>query len=132
MPWPRALLHAKRRPDQQEPTMPVQLTSLLIFGGAAVAEIAGCFAFWAWLRNGHSVWWLLPGMGALALFAWMLTLAPAEHAGRAYAAYGGIYIAASLLWLWLAEGRRPDVWDISGGILAVLAAVLILFAPRAS
>lgn len=110
--------------------MPVQLATLLIYAGAALAEIAGCFAFWAWLRNGQSVWWLLPGMAALAVFAWLLTLAPTEHAGRAYAAYGGIYIAASLLWLWLAEGRRPDLWDLAGGALAIAAAALILFAPR--
>jgi small multidrug resistance family-3 protein len=110
--------------------MPIQLTTLAIYAGAAVAEIAGCFAFWAWLRNGHSIWWLLPGMAALAAFAWLLTLAPSEHAGRAYAAYGGVYIVASLLWLWLAEGRRPDQWDMAGGALALVAAATILFAPR--
>ena len=64
------------------------------------------------------------------LFAYLLTLAPSDHAGRAYAAYGGVYIVASLLWLWLAEGRRPDVWDIAGGAVALLAAAIILFAPR--
>lgn len=110
--------------------MPVQLTTLAVYVAAALAEIAGCFAFWAWLRNGQNVLWLIPGMGALALFAWLLTLAPAEHAGRAFAAYGGIYIAAALLWLWAAEGRRPDGWDLAGGGLAVLGAALILFAPR--
>ncbi|MEO7222418.1 MAG: YnfA family protein, partial [Devosia sp.] len=94
------------------------------------AEIAGCYAFWAWLRNGQPVAWLIPGMGALALFAWLLTFAPAEQAGRAYAAYGGIYIAASLLWMWLAEARRPDLWDLTGGAIAVVGAGIILFAPR--
>ncbi len=64
--------------------------------GAAIAEIAGCFAFWAWLRLGKSVWWLVPGMASLTLFAYLLTLVDSEAAGRAYAAYGGIYIAASL------------------------------------
>lgn len=112
--------------------MPVYLTTVLIYAGAAIAEIAGCFAFWAWLRNGHSIWWLIPGIGALIAFAWLLTLAPSDHAGRAYAAYGGIYIVASLLWLWLAEGRRPDLWDVSGGALALAAAAIILFAPRAA
>ena len=53
-----------------------------------------------------------------------------EHAGRAYAAYGGVYIVASLLWLWLAEGKAPDTWDLVGGGLALLAAAVILFAPR--
>lgn len=113
-----------------EPTVPLYLSTFLTFAGAALAEIAGCFAFWAWLRNGHSVWWLLPGIASLITFAWLLTLAPSDQAGRAYAAYGGIYIVASLLWLWLAEGNRPDVWDLGGGTLALLAAAIILFAPR--
>ena len=103
-----------------------------IYFGAALAEIAGCFAFWAWLRNGQSPLWLVPGLAALAVFAWLLTLAPSDHAGRAYAAYGGVYIAASLLWLWLAEGQRPDGWDLAGGALAIMAAGIILFSPRAA
>jgi small multidrug resistance family-3 protein len=110
--------------------MPVTLPTLLIYVGAAVAEIAGCFAFWSWLRNGHHIGWLIPGIGSLIAFAWLLTLAPADHAGRAYAAYGGIYILASLFWLWLIEGRRPDLWDLTGGTLALIAAAIILFAPR--
>ncbi len=112
--------------------MPVFATTVLIYAGAAVAEIAGCFAFWAWIRNGQSPWWLLPGVVSLVAFAWLLTLAPSDHAGRAYAAYGGVYIVASLLWLWLAEGRRPDIWDLAGGALALAAAAIILFAPRPS
>lgn len=106
------------------------LNAILIYLGAAVAEIAGCFAFWAWLREGHSIWWTLPGTLALITFAALLTLAPSDHAGRAYAAYGGVYICASIGWLWLAEGRRPDVWDLAGASLALLAAAVILFAPR--
>ena len=101
----------------------------LIYLGAALAEIAGCFAFWAWLKLDKSIWWLLPGMGALALFAWLLTLVEAEHAGRAFAAYGGVYIAASLAWLWLAEGARPDRWDLIGGAICLAGAAVILFGP---
>lgn len=112
--------------------MPVALSTFLVFAAAALAEIAGCFAFWAWLRQGKSVLWLAPGLLSLALFAYLLTLAPSDHAGRAYAAYGGIYIVASLLWLWLAEGQRPDMWDLAGGLGALLAAALILFAPRSA
>lgn len=106
-------------------------TTYLTFGAAALAEIAGCFAFWAWLRGGQSIWWLVPGSASLVAFAWLLTLVPSDHAGRAYAAYGGIYIVASLLWLWMAEGQKPDRWDIVGAGLAILAAAVILFAPRA-
>lgn len=80
------------------------MRSILIFAAAALAEIAGCFAFWAWLRLGRSILWLAPGMVSLALFAWLLTLVDSAAAGRAFAAYGGIYIVASLLWLRVAEG----------------------------
>jgi small multidrug resistance family-3 protein len=112
--------------------MPIPATTAFVYAGAALAEIAGCFAFWAWLRQGHSPVWLVPGVVALIAFAWLLTLAPAEHAGRAFAAYGGVYIVASLLWLWAVEGRVPDRWDLLGGGLALVAAGIILFAPRSS
>lgn len=102
----------------------------LIYATAALAEIAGCFAFWAWLRMGKSVGWVLPGMVSLAAFAWLLTLVPTEAAGRAYAAYGGIYIVASLIWLWSVEGHVPDRWDVAGGVVCLAGALIILFGPR--
>ena len=102
----------------------------LIYAAAALAEIAGCFSFWAWLRLEKSPLWLVPGLACLVLFAWLLTLSPADAAGRAYAAYGGVYVAASLLWLWLAEGFRPDRWDLLGAAICVGGASVILFAPR--
>lgn len=98
--------------------------------GAALAEIAGCFAFWAWLRMGKSPLWLIPGMLSLALFAYLLTLVDTDHAGRAYAAYGGVYIASAIVWLWLVEGARPDRWDIVGGAICLGGAAIILFGPR--
>ncbi len=106
------------------------MPTIAAYIGAAFAEIAGCFAFWAWARLGKSALWLLPGMVALALFAWLLTRVDSEAAGRAYAAYGGVYIAASLLWLWLVEGLRPDRWDLAGSALCLIGAGLILFGPR--
>ena len=104
--------------------------SVIAFFGAALAEIAGCFSFWAWLRLDRSAWWVAPGIGALALFAYLLTLVPADHAGRAYAAYGGIYIATALLWLWLVEGARPDRWDLTGATICMIGAAIILWGPR--
>jgi small multidrug resistance family-3 protein len=98
---------------------------------AAFAEIGGCFAFWTWLRLGKSPLWLIPGMVSLAVFAWLLTRVDADFAGRAYAAYGGIYIMASLVWLWLVEGTRPDRWDILGAAICLIGAAIILFGPRA-
>ena len=106
------------------------LRALAWYGLAALAEIAGCFAFWAWLRLDRSAWWLAPGMVSLAAFAWALTRIDAPFAGRAYAAYGGVYIAASLLWLWLVEQARPDRWDLIGAAICVAGALVILLAPR--
>ena len=80
---------------------------------------------------GGSTLWLLPAMLCLAIFAWLLTLAPSDFAGRAYAAYGGVYVAASLIWLWLVEGQRPDTWDLGGAGIVLLGAAIILWAPRA-
>jgi small multidrug resistance family-3 protein len=102
----------------------------LAYAGAAVAEIAGCFAFWAWLKLDKSAWWLVPGTFSLALFAFLLTFVESAFAGRAFAAYGGVYIAASLLWLWLVEGVRPDRWDALGMAVCLLGAAIILFGPR--
>ena len=106
------------------------IMSAFAFIGAAVAEIAGCFSFWAWLRLDRSAWWIVPGIGSLCLFAYLLTLVDADHAGRAYAAYGGIYIATALLWLWLAEGARPDRWDLAGAGMCLIGAAMILWGPR--
>ena len=104
----------------------------LAYIGAAAAEIAGCFAFWAWLRLDKSPWWLVPGVASLCLFAYLLTLVEAEHAGRTYAAYGGIYRASALLWLWAVEGVRPDRWDTLGTAVCLTGAAIILWGPRAA
>ncbi|MBL8552244.1 MAG: YnfA family protein [Hyphomonadaceae bacterium] len=110
----------------------MNLKVALIYIAAALAEIAGCFAFWSWVRLGRSPLWLIPGVAALALFAWLLTLAPSNSAGRAFAAYGGVYIAASLGWLWSVEGVRPDRWDLIGAAICVAGAALILYGPRSA
>ncbi|MDB5629301.1 MAG: hypothetical protein JWQ51_1641 [Tardiphaga sp.] len=104
--------------------------TILLYGLAALAEIAGCFAFWAWLRLDRSPWWLVPGVAALAVFAWLLTRVESDAAGRAYAAYGGVYIAASLLWLWIVEQQRPDRWDAGGAVVCLIGAGIILWGPR--
>jgi small multidrug resistance family-3 protein len=107
------------------------MPSLLIYLAAALAEIGGCFSFWAWLRMGKSPLWLVPGCGSLVLFAWLLTLVDSSEAGRAYAAYGGIYITSALFWLWIAEGVRPDRWDLGGAALCLVGTCVILFGPTA-
>ena len=94
---------------------------------AAFGEIGGCFAFWAWLRMSKSPLWVLPGVVSLVLFALALTRIDAEAAGRAYAAYGGVYILSALVWLWLAEGIRPDRWDVVGAAVCLAGAAIILY-----
>lgn len=106
------------------------MIAIATYIAAAFAETSGCLAFWLWLRLGKSPLWIAPGMMSLALFAWLLTLSPAQEAGRAYAVYGGIYVVASLLWLWVVEGDRPDRWDIIGAAVCLLGAAIILWAPR--
>jgi small multidrug resistance family-3 protein len=106
------------------------VTASVIYVTAAAAEIAGCFSFWAWLRLGKTPLWLAPGIASLIAFAWLLTRADAAFAGRAYAAYGGVYIATSLVWLWAVESRLPDRWDIMGAALCLLGAAIILAGPR--
>jgi small multidrug resistance family-3 protein len=106
------------------------MNSIAAYAGAAIAEIAGCFAFWAWLRLEKPIWWVAPGIASLLLFAYLLTLVDSDYAGRAYAAYGGVYIVASILWLWAIEGARPDRWDLIGGAICLIGAAIILFGPR--
>ena len=105
--------------------------NLTVFVLAAFFEIAGCFAFWAWLRRGASPIVVVLGVASLIAFAFALTRVDSAFAGRAYAAYGGIYIAASLMWLWAIERQRPTSADVVGAALAILGAVLIIgFAAR--
>jgi len=106
------------------------MSAIAVYLLAAIAEIAGCFAFWAWFRLGKSMFWLVPGTVLLVLFACLLALSPAGYAGRAYAAYGGVYIFASIAWLWAAEGFRPDRWDVTGASLCLVGAAMILWGPR--
>jgi small multidrug resistance family-3 protein len=91
------------------------MTTIAAYVIAALAEISGCFAFWAWLRLGKSIWWLVLGASSLALFAWALTWVDSPGAGRGYAGYGGVYIAASLAWLWLGEAHRGAARWIGAG-----------------
>lgn len=106
------------------------MVALGLYALAALAEIGGCFAFWAVWRLGRPAWLLLPGVAALCLFAWLLTRLEQDAAGRVYAAYGGVYIAASLAWLWVVEGRLPDRWDLIGTAMALGGAAVIFWGPR--
>ena len=82
------------------------------------------------VRNGASALWLAPGAVSLVAFGVILTQVDATMAGRAFAAYGGVYVAASLIWLWAVEGFRPDRWDMMGGAVCVVGAAIVVFGPR--
>lgn len=106
------------------------MATALAYTAAALAEIAGCFAFWAWLRLDKSPLWTVPGVISLIAFAWLLTLVDSSAAGRTFAAYGGVYITASLLWLWIVERVPPDRFDLVGVALCLVGATVIVAAPR--
>ena len=106
----------------------VQTAALLLV--TAVAEIVGCFLPYLWLRQGKPAWVLLPAAGALAAFAWLLTL-HGTAAGRTYATYGGVYVATAVVWLWLVEGQRPDRWDLIGSAVCLIGMAIIVLGPRA-
>ncbi len=107
-----------------------ELKTIALFVVTAIAEIVGCYLPYLWLRQSGSIWLLLPAALSLALFAWLLTLHP-EASGRVYAAYGGIYVAVALGWLWLVDGIRPTNWDVVGVAFTFIGMGIIMFAPRA-
>ncbi|SNR88429.1 small multidrug resistance family-3 protein [Methylobacillus rhizosphaerae] len=105
------------------------LKTFVLFVVTALAEIIGCYLPYLWLKKGGSILLLLPAAVSLAAFAWLLSLHPTA-AGRVYAAYGGVYIAVALGWLWLVDGIRPTHWDVIGVIVALVGMAIIMFAPR--
>jgi small multidrug resistance family-3 protein len=105
------------------------LKTLGLFVITAVAEIVGCYLPYLWLKKNGPSWLLIPAMASLALFAWLLTLHPTA-AGRVYAAYGGVYVAVAIVWLWLVDGNRPTAWDLIGAAIAVTGMAIIMLGPR--
>jgi len=103
--------------------------TLGLFLVTAVAEILGCYLPYLWLKKGASVWLLVPATVSLALFVWLLSLHPTA-AGRAYAAYGGVYVSVAILWLWLVDAVRPTLWDLVGVALCLLGMVVLMLGPR--
>ena len=105
------------------------LQTLGLFILTAVAEIVGCYLPWLWLKKEGSIWLLVPAGLSLAAFAWLLTLHP-QIAGRTYAAYGGVYVAVAVIWMWWVDGVRPDRWDVIGAAVTLTGMTIIFFAPR--
>lgn len=101
------------------------ITTAGLFFVTALAEIIGCYLPWLYLKKSGPVWLLLPAALSLALFAWLLTLHPFT-AGRIYAAYGGVYVATAMLWLWLIQGQEPNMTDIVGSVVAIVGMAIIV------
>ena len=102
-----------------------------LFALTALAEIIGCYLPYLWLREGKTIWLLIPGALSLAAFVWLLTLHPTA-VGSVYAAYGGVYVAMAILWLWTVNGIRPTLWDLVGAAVALIGMAIIMFAPRST
>lgn len=105
------------------------MKTFALFVATAFFEIVGCYLPWLWLRKDGSAWWLGPAAAALAAFVWLLTLHPTAS-GRVYAAYGGVYVAVALVWLWRVDGIAPSRWDLAGAALCLLGMAVIMFASR--
>jgi small multidrug resistance family-3 protein len=108
-----------------------ELKTVGLFMVTALAEIIGCYLPYLWIREGKTIWLLVPGALSLMAFVWLLSLHP-EAAGRVYAAYGGVYILMAILWLWTVDGMKPTVWDLLGSAVALAGMAIIMFAPRSS
>lgn len=104
--------------------------TVLLFVLTAIAEVVGCYLPYLWLRRGASPWLLVPAAVSLAAFAWLLSLHPSLGAARTYAAYGGVYVAVAVMWMWWVEGTKPDRWDLLGAMVALVGMSIIAFAPR--
>jgi len=104
----------------------MMLKTLVLFVATAIAEIVGCYLPYLWLKRDGSPWLLAPAIVSLTLFVWLLTLHPTA-AGRVYAAYGGVYVAVAILWLWLVDGNRPTHWDLIGAAVCIAGMAIIVF-----
>lgn len=106
-----------------------ELKIFSLFLVTAVAEIVGCYLPYLWIKEGKSIWLLIPAALSLVIFVWLLSIHPTAT-GRVYAAYGGAYIFVAILWLWIIEGITPTRWDVVGALVALTGMAIIMFAPR--
>ncbi len=103
--------------------------TVVLFSLAAVCEIGGAYLIWQWQREGKPIFWAVGGLIGLFLYSLIQTVQTFGF-GRAFAAYGGFFIAAAMLWGWLVDGHAPDRWDIVGAAICLTGVVVILAAPR--
>ena len=104
--------------------------SVLLFLLAALAEIGGAWLVWQGWREHRGLLWIAGGVIALGLYGFVATFQPDPHFGRILAAYGGVFVAGSLVWAMLLDGFRPDGWDVTGAVLCLAGVAVIMYAPR--
>ena len=106
------------------------LRSILLFLAAAVCEIGGAWLVWQGVRESRGLLWIGGGVVALGVYGFVATLQPDAHFGRILAAYGGVFVAGSLAWGMVADGYRPDRYDVLGAVLCLAGVAVIMYAPR--
>nr|WP_218913293.1 YnfA family protein [Janibacter alkaliphilus] len=106
------------------------MRSVLLFALAALAEIGGAWLVWQAVREGRAWWWAGLGVMALGAYGFVATWQPEAHFGRVLAAYGGVFVAGSLLWGVVVDGFRPDRYDVLGALVCLAGVALIMYAPR--
>ncbi|MEU0534626.1 YnfA family protein [Amycolatopsis tolypomycina] len=106
------------------------LRSILLFLAAAVCEIGGAWLVWQGIREHRGLLWIGGGVVALGVYGFVATLQPDAHFGRILAAYGGVFVAGSLAWGMVADGYRPDRYDVLGALLCLAGVAVIMYAPR--
>lgn len=106
------------------------LRSILLFLAAAVCEIGGAWLIWQGIRESRGLLWIGGGVVALGVYGFVATLQPDAHFGRILAAYGGVFVAGSLAWGMIADGYRPDRYDVLGALLCLAGVAVIMYAPR--
>lgn len=108
------------------------LRSVVLFLAAALAEIGGAWLVWQGVREHRGLLWVGAGVIALGLYGLIATLQPDANFGRILAAYGGVFVAGSLVWGAVVDGFRPDRWDIAGALICLLGVAVIMYSPRAA
>ncbi|MET9338370.1 YnfA family protein [Nonomuraea sp. NPDC004354] len=104
--------------------------SLLLFALAALFEIGGAWLIWQGVREQRGLIWIGAGVIALGLYGFVATFQPDPNFGRILAAYGGVFVVGSLLWGVIADGFRPDRWDVIGSLICLAGVLVIMYAPR--
>ena len=106
------------------------LRSIGLFLLAALAEIGGAWLVWQGVREHRGLLFAGAGVVALGAYGFVATLQPDANFGRILAAYGGVFVAGSLVWGMVADGFRPDRYDITGAVICLVGVAVIMYAPR--